>query len=77
MPTAHSGFLRAEWSAADRRWYIYQGTVLLSKVPGKREHAVYYMRAMQGLPTSPPSSRTVVRHLLEAHTKPNRTPGEP
>ena len=67
--TAFSGLLRAEWSAPDRRWYIYQGHVLLSKVPGKRENAVYYMRAMQGLPTAPPSMRTVVRRLLPAPSK--------
>lgn len=67
--TAYSGLLRAEWSAPDRRWYIYQGIILLGKVPGKRENAVYYMRAMQGLPTAPPSMRTVVRRLLPAPSK--------
>lgn len=70
MRTAYSGLLRAEWSAPDRRWYIYQGIVLLGKVPGKREHAVYYMRAMQGLPATAPSMRTVVARLL---SKPNPT----
>ena len=67
--TAHSGLLRAEWSATDRRWYIYQGVVLLGKVPGRREHAVYYMRSMQGLPASAPSTRTVVRRLLESRSR--------
>ena len=64
MRTAYSGFLRAEWSAPERRWHIYQGPVLLGKVPGRREHAVYYMRAMQGLPATAPSMRAVVSRLL-------------
>ena len=62
---AYSGEYRAVWSAEDRRWYVYgPGGVLMTRVPGKRKNAVYYMRAMQGLPASPPSMRSVVARMF-------------
>lgn len=74
MYTVHSGRFRAMWEPAARRWLVFgPGEVLLARIPGKREHAVYYMRAMQGLPATPPNSRSVVRKLIEAREARERT----